>query len=135
MNLRPSAWLAQARNDLELAELASRNGFLAQACYFASQAAEKALKSAILELGEEPPHTHVLGDLVRRLEAAGLDASVFARMPLKSLSRMSISSRYPIDATPPSELFDPADAEQAISTAWAVIHTLEAMDQADQAST
>lgn len=89
MNLRPSAWLAQARNDLELAELASRNGFLAQACYFASQAAEKALKSAILELGEEPPHTHVLGDLVRRLEAAGLDASVFARMPLKSLSRMS----------------------------------------------
>jgi HEPN domain-containing protein len=130
MNLRPSAWLAQARNDLELAELASRNGFLAQACYFASQAAEKALKSAILELGEEPPHTHVLGDLVRRLEAAGLDGSAFVRMPLKSLSRMSISSRYPIDATPPSELFDPADAEQAIGTAWAVIHILEAMDQA-----
>jgi hypothetical protein len=29
MNLRPSAWLAQARSDLELAELASRNCFLA----------------------------------------------------------------------------------------------------------
>jgi len=28
---------------------------LAQACYFASQAAEKALKSALLELGLEPP--------------------------------------------------------------------------------
>ncbi|WP_259700971.1 MULTISPECIES: HEPN domain-containing protein [Synechococcales] len=56
MNARPKAWLAQARNDLELAELASRNGFLAQACYFASQAAQKAFKSMILELGVEPPH-------------------------------------------------------------------------------
>ena len=49
MNAPPQAWLWQAGNHLELA----------QACYFASQAAEKALKSAILELGEEPPHTHV----------------------------------------------------------------------------
>ena len=63
MNARPQAWLSQARNDLQLAQLARDNGFLAQACYFSSQAAEKALKSAILELGLEPPHTHVLGYL------------------------------------------------------------------------
>jgi len=63
MNARPLAWLSQARNDLQMAQLARDNGFLAQACYFSSQAAEKALKSAILELGLEPPHTHVLGDL------------------------------------------------------------------------
>jgi hypothetical protein len=43
---------------------------------------------------------------------------------------MSITSRYPIDATPPSDLFDPADAEQAIGTAAAVIQALAAMDQA-----
>ena len=129
MNPRPKAWLAQARNDLDLAELASRNGFLAQACFFASQAAEKALKSVILELGEEPPHTHVLGDLVRQLEAAGLDTSALAPLALKALSRMSISSRYPIDATPPSDLFDQADAEQAIGTAAAVIQALAALDQ------
>ena len=40
MNSRPDAWLHQARNDLALAQLAKDNGFLAQSCYFASQAAE-----------------------------------------------------------------------------------------------
>jgi HEPN domain-containing protein len=52
---RTGAWWRQAHNDLELAELARRNGFHAQACFFATQAAEKALKGAILELGGEPP--------------------------------------------------------------------------------
>jgi|688.fasta_scaffold661867_3 HEPN domain-containing protein len=41
---RPQAWWRQARNDLDLAVLASGNGFQAQACFFAAQAAEKALK-------------------------------------------------------------------------------------------
>lgn len=51
MNSRPDAWLRQARNDLALAQLAKDNGFLAQSCYFASEAAEKGLKGALLELG------------------------------------------------------------------------------------
>ena len=51
MNSRPDAWLHQARNYLALAQLAKDNGFLAQSCYFASQAAEKCLKGALLELG------------------------------------------------------------------------------------
>ena len=59
MNARPDAWRRQARNDLALAQLAMSHGFLAQGCYIASQAAEKALKGALLELGIEPPHTHV----------------------------------------------------------------------------
>ena len=79
-------WLNQARNDLALAQLAKDNGFLAQSCYYASQAAEKALKGALLELGVEPPHTHVLSDLVQRLGENGL-------------STMAIQSRYPLDAT------------------------------------
>jgi HEPN domain-containing protein len=129
MNARPHAWLAQARNDLDLAQLACRNGFLAQACYFASQAAEKALKSALLELGLEPPHTHVLGDLLTRLQAAGLDTTAFQTLPLKALSRMGITSRYPIDATPPAELFDRAETDQAIAVAAAVIAAIEALDR------
>ena len=54
---RTGAWWRQAHNDLELAELARSNGFHAQACFFATQAAEKALKGAILELGCQPPHS------------------------------------------------------------------------------
>ena len=129
MNSRPDAWLRQARNGLVLAQLAKDNGFLAQSCYFASQAAEKALKGTLLELGFEPPHTYVLNDLVQRLEANGLNTDELSGLPLRGLSRMVIQSRYPLEVTPPSELFDPADAEQALVTAAAVIDILEAIDQ------
>lgn len=129
MNSRPEAWLHQARNDLAMAQLAQENGFLAQACYFASQAAEKALKGALLELGIEPPHTHVLNDLVGRLNGAGLNTDELNALPLRGLSRMAIQSRYPVDATPPSDLFDPEDADRALSTARSVLSILEALDQ------
>ena len=92
MNSRPDAWLRQACNDLTLAQLARDNGFLAQSCYYASQAAEKALKGALLELGIEPPHTHVLNDLVNQLEQAGLPVGELRQLPLRSLSRMAIQS-------------------------------------------
>ena len=129
MNAPPQAWLWQAGNDLELAQLARDNGFLAQACYFASQASEKALKSAILELGEEPPHTHVLTDLLERLRVADLDISAFKDLSLKTLSRLKFTSRYPIDATPPAALFESGETDQAIATAAAVIKALQAMDE------
>ena len=130
MNARPNAWLHQAQNDLALARLARDHGYFAQACFFASQAAEKALKSAVLELGEEPSHTHVLSDLTAALARLGLDVASIEQLPLRRLSRMAISSRYPIDATPPSELFDLQETDQALETAAAVIQHLCALDQA-----
>ena len=102
---------------------------MAQACYYASQAAEKALKGALLELGVEPPHTHVLNDLVQRLSQAGVEVRAIEALPLRGLSRMAIQSRYPMDATPPSELFDRMDAEQAIQTARKVLSLIELFDQ------
>ncbi len=131
MNARPDAWLRQAHNDLELAQLAKDNDYLAQACFYASQAAEKGLKSALLELDLEPPHTHVLNDLVKRLKETGLDTQALEALPLRSLSRMAIQSRYPMDATPPSELFDPDETDQALATAREVLTILKALDQQD----
>ena len=128
MNARPQAWLAQARNDLDLAQLACRNVFLAQACYVTSQAAEKALKSPLLELGLEPSQTPVLGDLLQRLQVTGLDTAALQTLPLKALSLMGIASRHPIDGTPPSE-FDRAETDQAIAVAAAVIAAIEALDR------
>ena len=87
------------------------------------------MKSALLELGEEPPHTHVLNDLVGRLKQNGLDTRALEALPLRSLSRMAIQSRYPMDATPPSELFDPEEAVQALTTAGEVLTMLKALDQ------
>jgi len=127
---RTDAWWRQAHNDLELAELARSNSYHAQACFFAAQAAEKALKGAILELGGEPPHTHVLGRLVEMLRAEGLDVTPLDALPLPALTRMTVTSRYPLDDTPPSELFDARDSEQAQSTATAVLAWVELLDQA-----
>ena len=129
MNSRPEAWLRQAENDLAMAQLARDHGYLAQACFFASQAAEKALKRALLECGIEPPHTHSLIELVRALKSAGLDVASLEALPLRALSRMAISSRYPLDATPPSELFDQGETDAAISTASEVIQVLKRLDQ------
>ena len=129
MNSRPEAWLRQAENDLAMAQLARDHCYLAQACFFASQAAGKALKSALLECGIEPPHTHSLIELVRALKSAGLDVASLEALPLRALSRMAISSRYPLDATPPSELFDQGETDAAISTASEVIQVLKRLDQ------
>ncbi|QNJ16036.1 hypothetical protein SynA1840_00484 [Synechococcus sp. A18-40] len=87
------------------------------------------MKSALLELGEEPPHTHVLNDLVGRLQQIGLETQALEVLPLRSLSRMAIQSRYPMDSTPPSELFDLAEADQALATAGEVLTMLKALDQ------
>ena len=129
MNTRPKAWLCQAENDLEFAQLARNHGYLAHACFYASQAAEKGLNSALLELGVEPPHTHVLNDLVSRLQQNGLETRALEALPLRSLGRMAIQSHYPMDATPPSELFDSAEADQALGTAREVLHILKALDK------
>ena len=42
---------------------------------------------------------------------------------------MATQSRYPLDATPPSDLFDPADAKQALAIAAEVLKILESLDQ------
>jgi len=129
MNARPKAWLFQAENDLQMASLALEHGFFSQACYHASQAAEKALKSLVLELGVEPQHTHVLGQLLQQLASLGVDTAPFEAIPMRQLSRMSASSRYPIDATPPAELFDRSDAQQAIAMAQAVLKAVADLDR------
>ena len=125
------AWWRQARNDLDLAAVASRNGFHAQACFFATQAAEKALKGAIVELGLEPPHTHGLPKLVAVLEQQGIDVSSLVDLPLRALTRMTVTSRYPLEDTPPMDLFDGTDSAQAIATATAVLTLVGRLDQAD----
>ena len=129
MNARPNAWMHQAQQDLALAQLARDNGFHAAACFHASQAAEKALKSALLELGLEPPFTHVLNTLVSQLQDAGINTQNLERLALRQLSRMAVQSRYPMDATPASELFDQEDADQALMTATDVITIVQALDQ------
>jgi len=64
------------------------------------------------------------------LRAEGLDVTPLDALPLPALTRMTVTSRYPLDDTPPSELFDARDSEQAQSTATAVLAWVELLDQA-----
>ena len=105
---------------------------MAQASYHASQAAGTALKGALLELGIEPPHTHVLNELVQRLGNTGLNVASLDALPLRGLSRMAIQSRVPVDTTPPADLFDLTDAEQAIKTAETVLDVVAGFDHEDE---
>lgn len=58
MSIPENPWFLQAEDDLKMAKLAYANGFYSQTCYHASQSAEKALKSIIIDLGELSPKTH-----------------------------------------------------------------------------
>ena len=68
-------------------------------------------------------------DLVGRLKQIGLDTQALEVLPLRSLSRMAIQCRYPMDSSPPSELFDLAEADQALAMAREVLTMLKALDQ------
>ena len=67
MSIPENPWFLQAEDDLKMAKLAFVNGFYSQTCYHASQSAEKALKSIIIDLGELPPQKnliHPIGQLI-----------------------------------------------------------------------
>ena len=121
MTPRVEAWIRQANNDLEAAGLTAGQGFHAQACYLAGQAAEKALKALVLAAGITPPYSHSLEKLVELLQQQGMDLPGLAELHLKALTRMNSASRYPQGDEAPADLFDAKDSTTALGTAEAVV--------------
>ena len=128
MNSRPEAWPKQAHNDLALARLAKGQRLHGSGLLPRLSSRRKTLRGALLELGIEPPHTHVLNDLVQQLDNEGLKVATLNALPLRGLSRMAIQSRHPVGTTPPADLFDLADAQQAIKIAEAVLDVVAGFD-------
>ena len=60
MSIPENPWFLQAEDDLKMAKHPFANGFYSQTCYDASQSAEKALKSIIIDLGELPPKKNLI---------------------------------------------------------------------------
>ncbi len=121
MTPRAQAWMRQSRNDLEAARIMGDQGFHAQACYLAGQAAEKALKGVLLAAGLTPPYSHSLEQLVEMLEATGLETQPLGQLRLKLLTRMNSDTRYPKGDAAPVDLYDAHDSEPALATAEAVV--------------
>ncbi len=90
----PDRWMDRARSDLTLARSRPDGVHLADLCFHAQQAAEKAIKALLVARGVEFPYVH---DLVFLLSLLG-DAGQAVPEPVKSareLTRYASVTRYP----------------------------------------
>ena len=131
MSIPENPWFLKAEDDLKMAKLAFANGFYSQTCYHASQSAEKALKSIIIDLGELPPKTHELNRLKGMFSQLGLHTSDLEDLKLNFLTRMHTSTRYPSEDLPPVQLFDQSDGEECLEIAEKVISFTRTMKKGD----
>ncbi|HCW50591.1 MAG TPA: DNA-binding protein [Clostridiales bacterium] len=111
-------WLAQAKDDITVSEHLLRGGFHNYACFFAQQAAEKALKAYLLAQGAREVRGHSVGDLC--LDAARLDPAFEGLADeVTPLDKYYIPTRYPngLPGGTPSRAFDRVDSERALALA------------------
>lgn len=123
MRRATAAWVAEARDELESAQVLLDHQKHRAAGFHSQQSVEKALKALILERGRRPPRTHDLLDLLNQVGEEGwqlhlaMDDAVF----LNSIYR----GRYPTEEglLPHAEPTD-ADARRAVTAAEAVVAQL-----------
>jgi HEPN domain-containing protein len=125
---RSKVWMDQAYYDLEIANISMVNGFHEWAAYQAEQAAEKALKAVIVDVGWRPPKMHKLGMLFGMCNQANekFRATIFN---FKHLESFTFISRYPFlipgkDKTP-HELISHMDASNALEEATDVVDKIK----------
>jgi HEPN domain-containing protein len=124
MNEAIERWLAFAREDLRVAELALAEGIFNQVCFHAQQCVEKAIKGWLVQQGRIPPRTHRMADLLALLPPELLGELNDA---LRLLDRFYIPTRYP-DALPgmlPEGMPEQHDAEEAFNLARDALQRIE----------
>jgi HEPN domain-containing protein len=87
-------WLEQARRDLDTARYLFEGARYDAACFAAQQAAEKALKAALIWLAGDRPRTHQLGVLIDEVASHRADA-VEALGDIAGLDPYYVTTRYP----------------------------------------
>lgn len=111
-------WLAAARDDLESARYLAAGGRFAPACFFAQQAAEKAVKAVHYRQGARSVIGHNVRALVERLSprSSTLDALLDAA---RELDLFYVPTRYPngLDSGTPAEAFSAAQSARAMDLA------------------
>ena len=111
-------WLAAARDDLDSARYLASGGRHAPACFFAQQAAEKAVKAIHYRQGARSVIGHSVRVLVEKLSprVATLDALIDAA---RELDLFYVPTRYPngLDSGTPADAFSAAQSSRAIELA------------------
>ena len=115
-------WVQAAEDDLRFARFAADGGYFAQACFFAQQAAEKAVKAVHYAGGARAVLGHSVRGLIERLDprAPALDALM---EEARELDLYYVPTRYPngLEEGTPAEAFSKAQAERAIESAAGIV--------------
>ena len=118
-------WLKTAQGDLDSANILTKNGKYAHACFHCQQAGEKALKAAWYLLDADP-WGHSIAKLIQDLN--DVDSIVYEHFKSVArsavlLDRFYIPTRYPngLPDLTPDESFWEEDAEACIENAGKII--------------
>jgi len=116
-------WLTYAAGDLAAARsgIAKAAILPRHACFFAQQAAEKAIKSAFIWLGIPIVKTHDIV-LLQRCLPSGWRLYQFTDKDLNALSAWAIDARYPGEEADPSE----QDALMMLNTTERILAAIDA---------
>ena len=127
MNNAGERWLLFACQDLQMAELALKEGIYNQVCFHSHQCVEKCLKALLANQRKAPPRIHSIVDLLGLLPSNYLKD---LREELGQIDIYYIPTRYP-DALPGSMaegLPGQEEAEEAIATARACLKEIKRFD-------
>jgi HEPN domain-containing protein len=112
----PREWLTRAAGNLRIAR--SR---LAELCFNAHQAAEKAIKAVLIHRGIAYPYVHDLRRLLRLLNG-GPDTVPAEVAQAARLTDYAVMARYPL---PPEDRPTPEEYEEAVADAEHVLRWAE----------
>ena len=93
------AWVAFAREDMRMAELAYADAIWNQTCFHVQQCVEKMLKAALAKQGVPIPQIHRLSDLLDRVDPMTGRTLAHLGPQIRALDRFYVPTRYP-DALP-----------------------------------
>lgn len=117
----PRAWLERAAGNLRIAHSGLAGVELAELCFNAHQAAEKAVKGVLLHLGVVYPRIHDLRQLFRLVRGAGADVPDEV-VAASRLTDYAVMARYPV---PPQHRPTEEDHAEAVSDAERVLRWAE----------
>jgi len=95
----PREWIRRAKSNLALSETTRDDVDLADLCFDAQQAAEKAIKAVFIYRGETFPYSHDLERLLDLLEGNDIKVPKYVHAA-KELTRFAHVTRYPGLADP-----------------------------------
>ena len=120
----PQEWLRRAKSNLIRAKADVRlpGVFLEDLCFDAHQAAEKAIKAALLRWGIQFPYVHDLTALLTLIEERGKMVPDSVKQAGR-LTRFAVTTRYPGIGEPVTR----EEYEQAVGTAEVVVQWTESL--------